>query len=276
MEKYDLSDQASWKQRFRAKQIFSATVSQANSERGLICSNATGIPQLYAWDVVTGDLNQVTFSPTGVGRGAIAAKGEYIYYLNDHQGNEVGHYVRVPFAGGERETITPDLPLYAATGICEDPSGRVIGLITAKRNAFECYILAKEDGVRLSSPRLLWSASTRSDGLSFSERGEIAVIATLVSPEKNAYQLISINVASGERLGELCLPDANLRPIRFSPDPLESRVLCVSDQFSFVRPCIWDAVTHDLQELALPELAGDIHAWDWSRDGKLLLCQYYS
>ena len=30
----------------------------------------------------------------------------------DTKGNEIGHFIRIPFEGGEAEEVTPDIPPY--------------------------------------------------------------------------------------------------------------------------------------------------------------------
>ena len=46
-----------------------------------------------------GALTQLTHRSTGKLSGILSPDGRYVYYLDDEQGNEIGHYVRVPFAG---------------------------------------------------------------------------------------------------------------------------------------------------------------------------------
>ena len=77
-------------------------------------SNQTGKNQLYAWDVLNGHLRQLTDRPTGILSGYLSPDGCAVYYLNDTGGNEIGHYVRVPFEGGSPEDITPDLSPYSS------------------------------------------------------------------------------------------------------------------------------------------------------------------
>jgi dipeptidyl aminopeptidase/acylaminoacyl peptidase len=48
--------------------------------------------QLYAWDVPTGQLTQLTNRAEGVPLGVLSPDGRYVYYLDDRQGNEIGHF----------------------------------------------------------------------------------------------------------------------------------------------------------------------------------------
>ena len=104
---------APWKERFRVPVQF-AEPAKEDPQRGLVVSNHTGIFQLYAWDIPTGALRPVTNRPSGVAFGSIAPDDRSIYYLHDEQGNEIGHFVRLPFEGGAAENLTPDLAPYSS------------------------------------------------------------------------------------------------------------------------------------------------------------------
>ena len=47
-------DTEAWKEWFRVPVILWAQVARADPTRGLVCTNRSGIYQLYAWDVPTG------------------------------------------------------------------------------------------------------------------------------------------------------------------------------------------------------------------------------
>ena len=70
-------DAAPWKQRFRAPVTF-AGLAKANPARGLATSNRSGVSQLYAWDVPTGKLRQITDRPEGKAFGYISPDGTSI------------------------------------------------------------------------------------------------------------------------------------------------------------------------------------------------------
>ena len=88
----NLREDAPWKDRFRAPSILFAYTASANPDRGLVVSDQDGIIQLYGWDVPSGELTQATRSETGVVFGNLSSDGQYIYYLNDDGGNEIGHF----------------------------------------------------------------------------------------------------------------------------------------------------------------------------------------
>jgi len=59
MRQPQLAPDAPWKQRFRVPLTF-ADIARANPARGLAASNRSGVFQLYAWEVGSGALTQLT------------------------------------------------------------------------------------------------------------------------------------------------------------------------------------------------------------------------
>src|SRR5689334_4516659 len=138
MRQPQIAPDAAWKQRFRVPMTFTG-IARANPARGLAASNRSGVFQLYAWDVASGALTQLTDVAKGKAFGTISADGRWVYYLQDHDGNEIGHFVRVPFAGGPPEDVTPDLPPYAAWNISFALDGSRIAIVAAGDDGFHLY-----------------------------------------------------------------------------------------------------------------------------------------
>ena len=152
-----LDADAPWQQRFRAPSILYSRLAKAAPSRGLVVTNRSGQYQLYAWDVPTSDLRQVTYDPTGKQFGYIQPDGRFLYYLVDKQGNELGHYVRVPFEGGEEQDITPRLPLYSSFDIAVSKAGNLIGLSVAEGEdrGMDLYALEPVEDGMMGEPRKL-------------------------------------------------------------------------------------------------------------------------
>ena len=136
MKPLDLSPDAPWRKRFTTPVVPMSQIARRNKSRGLVTSNKSGVYQLHAWNVDTGEMHQITDAPAGVVFGGISPDGKYIYYHKDQQGNEIGHFVRVPFEGGEPEDISPDLPLYASFSLTQSLNGSLLGFSTAGQDGF--------------------------------------------------------------------------------------------------------------------------------------------
>lgn len=268
LKELNVSQDAEWKQRFRAPIIAWSSIATQNPERGVVCTNKDGIYQLYAWDVASGDLKQLTHHSAGVVFGVISADGETIYYLDDKDGNEVGHFVRVPFSGGVAEDLTPDMPDYASWYITESHSGNVIGMTAASREwGFRIYVMNQQREILFT-----YENSAQSVGPNLSHDGTIAVIATNERSGSLDYSLEAYDIASGNKLGELYDGDGNsVNPIGFIPKAGDERHLAQTTKSGFGRPVIWNPRTGERKDLELAELEGEINPWDWTEDGRYLL-----
>jgi hypothetical protein len=72
-----LDDKALWKERFGAPVVAWTQIARANPTRGLAVTNSSGKNQLYAWDVPSGTLRQLTDRPAGIQFGEISGDGRY-------------------------------------------------------------------------------------------------------------------------------------------------------------------------------------------------------
>jgi dipeptidyl aminopeptidase/acylaminoacyl peptidase len=271
----DHQDDAPWKQRFRAPIIVQASVAPEAPERGLVVTNPSGICQLYAWDVPNGTLVQRTDRPEGQVSGTLSPDGRYIYYLDDRQGNEIGHFVRVPFAGGVPEDVTPDLPPYSTPGLFCSRKGTMLGLTARTAGGAVAYCLAVEPDGALGPLRVLHHGPATIIGPIFSADGAVAVVMSNARTRRPQYSVLAFDTATGALLGELWDgPDSSVTAGLFSPLAGDHRLVVLSNRSGANRPLLWHARTGEREELLLGDVDGDVEAWDWSADGRrLLLCQ---
>ena len=265
-----------WKQRFRAAVILWTGLAKAAPTRGLAVSNKSGVYQLYAWDVPTGKLSPLTDQPEGKLMGVISPDGRYVYYLDDQQGNEIGHYVRVPFEGGEPQDITPDMPPYASFGLAMSQASNRAGFILANPDGFHLHCIDLGSEGALGKPRLLYQSKSFAFGPVISHRGEIAVMASTERTGMQHYSLLALDTVSGEQIGELWDGAENsLTPVAFSPVAGDLRLLATTNRSGVKRPLVWNPRTGKRTDLALDKLEGEIIPFDWSPDGeRVLLCQF--
>ena len=271
MKPLDLSPEANWRKRFRAADIIWAVTAQRNPDRGLVCTNKDGIYQLYAWDVATSELMQVTRQPAGVVSGMIASDGSYIYFLKDDGGNEIGHFVRVPFSGAEAEDLSPELPLYSSFVISQNRQGNITGFRAAGEDGFKFY-LKEESG----APTLIHQSERICFGPSFSYDGKIAVIGSSDRSKTLDFALLALDTETGQQIQELWEEDASMDYPIFSPVEGDARLVCTSSKSGFDRPLIWNGVTGERVPLQLDDVPGSIFPHAWSDDAEqILLCQIY-
>jgi len=273
LKKLQLDDAAVWKQRFRAQAVLVTQVAREAPSRGLAVSNRTGVYQLCAWDVPSGELTQLTDQPEGKLLGTLAPDGSYVCYLDDQQGDEIGHFVRVPFkGGGEKEAITPDLPPYSPTGFAISGAGNLIGLTAGTREGFYLYVVDVEPDGALGSPRLLYRGGPLMFGPTLSHGGEVAVMASIARTGKHQFSLLAFDTASGEQIAELWDGEENsLQPVRFSPLPGDTRLLATTNRTGIETLLLWDPRTGQRTDLTFDNVEGAASGFDWSPDGERIL-----
>ncbi len=267
----DLEKNATWKKRFRATNILWAKIANLNPERGLVCTDRDGTMQLYAWDIPSGNLNRLTNQQAGVVVGSISADGEYIYYMKDEKGNETGHFVRIPFAGGPQEDVTPDIPPYGSFQISQSFCGNMLGTRAADPSGQTLYVFAPGQ-----APRRIHKSSYHIDGPSLSHGGEIAVIATTEGTQLSDTRLMAFDLKNGELLAELWDGEGASHGLsEFSPLPGDFRMLSSTSKSGYCRPIIWNPHTGGRRDLIIDEIPGEVNAWAWSNNAtEVLLSQF--
>ena len=272
-----------WKERVCAPSTSGAQIAALAPERGLLVKDYQGMPQLHAWDVPSGRFRPLTDKPSGVTFGLLSPDGRYAYYMDDTKGSEIGQYVRVPWAGGPPEAVTPDLPPYSASTI---PFPQPSLAFSVSGNAFLfrfndskgynlCRLAISLDG-KLGAPTLLYTTPRLFRAPLLSEDGSVSVVAASERTGKQQYHLFAFDT-EGQRGRELeDGPESSLEPVAFSPVPGDTRVAASSDRTGVRRPLLWNAVTGEKTDLTLPGVGGDVVPVTWSPDGKrLLLCQTF-
>ena len=264
----NLNDDAPWKQRFRAPSVAWSVRAAQNPRRGLAASNKDGVYQLYAWDTETNHLAQLTHVEAGVFRGSISADGEHVYYLRDRRGDEIGHYVRLPFSGGEPEDITPDLPDYASHSFSESDSGNARGFAAVYDKGFHFIIHDR----RHVKPVFTRTKQALSFGPYLSQDAEIAIIASTEKTGSAEYALEAYDVQSGALIAELWDgAGSGTEFAGFSPLPGDMRFAGSSNAGGYHRPLIWNPGTGERQDIHSEQFSGDVKVWGWSPDGGRLL-----
>jgi cephalosporin-C deacetylase-like acetyl esterase len=271
-----IDNSAPWKQRFRSAVIASARIARLAPTRGLVMSNRSGIYQLYTWDVPTGDLRQLTNRFEGLRYGVISPNGRHVYCFADTKGNEIGHYMRLPFDGGEAEDVTPDMPPYPTFGLGLSGQGNLLAFTTAVADEYQVYAVDVGLSDTLAPPRLICRSKNLILPPCLSYDGRIAVVA-LGSGSKLLFGLLALDTGSGEQLAELREEtESRIDAICFAPLTGDFRIACAANRSGLQRPLIWNPSTGDRVNLRVHHLDGEITPVDWSTDGQqLLLWQVY-
>jgi dienelactone hydrolase len=116
-------DAPAWEARFRARRTLWVRMATHRPERAIVCSNVTGVYQIHRWQVGVPVGEPITAFPTGKTAAWISPDGAWVVWHADEAGNEVGHFVAAPWAGGEPIDLTPDLPGYSSFEAGFGPDG---------------------------------------------------------------------------------------------------------------------------------------------------------
>ena len=268
----DTSPDATWKQRYRAPSIFYANIAPLAPERGLVWTNLSGTLQFHTWDVASGALKQLTHTAGGQNTFLVLSPdGRWTYFLKDEHGNEIGHYVRIPYAGGEPEDITPEMPPYSSFGFSFSRSGSRLGFTTAGPEGFTIYVIDMAPDGRLGTPRVLYQMKTIGFGPVFSADGKLAVVLSSERSGKNEFSLLTFNTDTGERIAELWDGEGTSVEIQqFSPVPGDLRLLATTNRSGIERLLVWNPRSNERADLNL-EIPGSQSAQDWSLDGERII-----
>lgn len=276
-----LDHNAPWKQRFRLETRFGWKVARNNPAHGLVTSDKTGISQLYAWHPTTGETRLLTQRSAGAWFGVLSPDGRYVYYLEDQQGNEIGHLVRIPYEGGEVEDLTPDLPPYAVPfesdefGLSISQNANMLGFTIADDKGFHLFCAELDADGHIGPRRKLYETDKLVIGPKLSTRGDLLSLDSTADGDGLQYSILAFGATNGHQFAQLHDPGYSVQTIMFSPLPGDSHLLAISNQTGFNRPLIWNPRTGKRRDILLPELAGEIYPWDWSSDGRCLLLQQF-
>lgn len=223
-------------------------------DRGVVITDVDQRFQAHAWDRTTGTLRSVTASDAAVINAAISNDGQWIYAMvEDVPGTEVGHLHRFGFDGGDPLDLTPDLNGYSAFGLYPTEHGV---LASAGVDGESSVLVIESDSVHLAPmPGMITGIHS----------GPGVAAVTMATPGRGMTPMLRlIDLPSGETRAGLAASRGG---------PIHRDVVAVAQlENEWMRPGMWDGVTHVPSEVDLP---GDVVPVDRWEDETLLLVQSY-
>jgi dienelactone hydrolase len=263
-----MSDHDDWRSRFRVPITRGARIAARRPVRGLVLSNcATDVVQACAWDVETGTVAPRTSLPRGLRSAWIDPDGEWIYYLHDDHGNELGHVSRVPWSGGDAADLTPHLEPYVVTGLEISGDGTELAFVTATRSGFDLWSGPQPPAGQPFAGTPVYHATGLTMGPSLSADGRIAVVPTAEYSKSMDMDLVAVDTATGREIGSWINPDVNLEPAGFSPVPGSDEVLVKTTRDGRSHPATWDPRS-DIRTEHAGALLGEVYPSGWRADGR--------
>ncbi|MFI5529192.1 S9 family peptidase [Kitasatospora sp. NPDC051853] len=268
-----------WEQRFRAARVSLPDWAEEAPDRALYVSNSTGTYEVYAWDRTAGTHRRVTDRPNGTTDAELSPDGEWIWWFDDTDGDELGVWRRQPFAGGPDELAVPGIEAAYGAGLAlgrdgtvlvgtsEDDEGTTIHLRRPGSAAVETVYHHQEYGGigDLSHDSSLLAVD-------HTEHGDAMHSAIRVLRLPDGATVAELDEVTGrqEPRGLACLG--------FAPADGDTRLLVAHQRRGRWEPMLWDVATGAETELVLRdeqgrEFPGDLSA-QWRPGAAALLVEH--
>lgn len=253
-----------WEQRFRAPRTGWVRIASHRPERGIVCTNTSGVYQIHRWAVGEAPGEALTSTPEGRTRAWISPDGEWIVWHADVAGNELGHFVATPWSGGDPVDLTPDLPAYASftAGFADD--GSFAASIIGHDRVQVAVIPALRDGSLSGAPVLL-------------DPGPGFIMALVAGGSRVAYSttgggglstsLRVVDVASGEAVVELDHAPGAIAVACYGAD---GTLLASTSRSGLSRPIVI-GTSGEVREYPLPEFEAELLPLSIAPDGRSAL-----
>ena len=260
-----------WDTRYRLVRRGVIGYARDAADRVLLTSNEGGTFQLHSLDLSSGADVALTKDAGGKAAGALSPDGQWIYFVRDGEGSEVGAWVRVPFGGGEPQAVLAESPAVSSTGIAFDRAGRfvILGGSSAKGFAFDRVEAGSTEASRV------YESEHEAYGPALSGDSLYLTIAETERKNDRHYATLVLNSRSGARIAEIWDGEGNsVTAGPWSPVAGDERFLVQSDASGFLRPGIFDAPTKARTPLRI-DLSGDVTAEGWSTDARTVLLKQH-
>ena len=257
------ADVPAWEQRFRAPSIGFPRWARNAPDRLALASNESGTWQVYAWDRASDIRRQVTDESIGVSLGACTPDGGRVLWFHDVTGDEAGHWLVEPFAGGERAPLVAGIEDAWSAGLALGDD--VVAVGTATDEGFAVHVArGGEARVLHRHPEMVEVAGLSRDGtllaLEHAEHGDTIHPAVRV-----------IDSRTGAVVGEQWDGRGRgLSAARWSPVAGDARLALVHEKEGLERPAIWNLATGGRQDVVL-DVPGDVSVVDWWPNADALL-----
>lgn len=271
-----LDDNAPWRKRFRCNSLGYVYVAPSNPSRGIVHASIQGpTKRIFAWNTASGDLSALLPEDETPSYGWLGPGGDYLYFLQDDKGSELGHIVRVPYAGGPAVDLTPDLPPYTLRGFDISRDGTCLAFDAVYENRYWFYCISLHPVGSHSAPRLVYSAREETWACHLSGNGNLlAVKSTRRAPHSRRYTVLVFDTIAGDQVAELWDGfDHSVEPVQFSPLRGDDRLLVTTSASGALLPLLWDPRSNERRDLPVPSDESPALPLDWSHDGTKLLVQ---
>src|ERR1700690_432962 len=254
-----------WELRFRAPRVTLPAWAKERPSRSVFVTDAPGRPEVFCWDQGTRVLRQVTSRPQGTRHCAITSSGNWAWWFNDTEGDELGVWMRQPFTGGPDEQAAPDLKPAWSAGLALGVRDHVLLGCTADDETAVWLVFPDrhtEVVYRHEEPALAVDLSRDLD---------LVVVAHSEDPAAE-YPGVKILRLDGHTVADLGGQGIGYSAVGFAPVAGDRRLLLLRQSGERWGPVIFDPATGD-ELVADSGLPGEIGA-EWYQDATALLVDH--
>ncbi|GAA2832865.1 S9 family peptidase [Crossiella cryophila] len=263
----DPAAEARWRARFAAPRVSRPGWAEDAPQRSLYISNLGGVWEVYTWDRETDAHRQVTDRKNGTTHATLTPDGEHIWWFADTDGDEFGHWVSEPYAGGaDPVPALPGTPDAYPAGLAL--GSKVVVLGTATDDGTTIWI------ARDGAPSEIVYQSEHDGGVGSLAKDEtFLVISHSEHGDSRHPALRVLRADDGSAVAEKWDGKGKgLDALAFSPVPGDQRVLILHERRGKEELLLWDVAADTEVELTV-DLPGEI-VGDWYPDGSALLISH--
>jgi len=196
--------------------------------------------------------------------GAVTPDGDGVVWFRDVTGDEVGHWVVEPFAGGEAVPLLEGVDDAWSAGLALGDDVAAVG--TATDEGYSVHV--SEAG---GPARLLHHHAEVVEVAGLSRDGSLLALQHAEHGDSMHMAVRVVNPRTGGVVGEQWDGEGlGLSVAGFSRVPGDQRLALVHEREGTERPAVWDLATGERHDLGV-DLPGDVAVADWWPDGSALL-----
>lgn len=240
--------------------------------RAIIVSNRSGNYQLHVVDFNTGFTRQITNAEQGKLFGSLSADGRYIYILNDEDGSEYGHFMRVQFEGGVVEGITPNAKKYFSYSVSTSDDCKTLCFTAAIDNRNNVFIVCEDkDGVHTLEKK--YSSDYSLSEPICSPDGTFVCVSEPNGKTKRSTLLLLSKKGTSDTVRSRNF--TRVTPLAFSLIKPQT-ILALIRVHNWYRPVFYDFMKNRMTEVKHPAFRGDVWVLQWEEDqNQMILCDVY-
>ncbi|WP_181782947.1 2Fe-2S iron-sulfur cluster-binding protein [Pseudonocardia pini] len=249
---FDDEREQRWRARFTAVRMSRPAWALDAPDRCVYSSNQSGTTQVHLWDRATDEHRRLTDRPAGTFFATLPPEGETVWWFSDTDGDEFGHWVEQPFAGGPATLPLPDVEDGYPAGLDIGRERVVVGTST-------------DDGTTVwvadrGGPARVLYRNPEDAGVGGLSEDETLVAITHSEHGDSRHPALRVLTVAGDLVAEKSDgPGKGLNAVAFSPVRGDQRLLVGHERRGREELLLWDVVADTETELDLG-LPGELDA----------------